>query len=660
LSFLSRQEEEDRLGGSVVSAFQAPWGGVKMRMGSGAALVVASWLVLVSTAQAATRIVPTDFPTIQAAVNASRTGDVVIVTPGTYAERVVIADKRILLRSTNSHNQTTVAATIVEVAGLTGPGLEIKGPAAQSTVVSGLTVRNSASEGIVASVAATIEYCQVRQNQLTGIRAVGGSLTDNVVFGNGGDGIDDTNCEIKDNSVNGNGGCGIKSSQDVVIRANSAVGNASSGILMQGPGSHSALGNNVSGNGDGGIVCEDNGEISGNTISGNTAASSAGLRVTGDGPFDINHNLICSNAATVSGGAMSIGYADAELLNNTIAANTAPVAGGIELTVANGNLPKIRNCIIAFNRVGGGLVGPSGATPLLSYNDVYGNEGGNYVGIADPTGGSGNISVDPLFASLGGGDFRLKSQGGRFNGTAWVLDAVSSPCIDAGDPALAYNLEPTPNGGRINMGYDGNTASTSLSGIVIVPCVINCAPRGSGIPVTANLTVRFNTPMKQASVQNNLYINGIKATAGTFTWVGTKMTYNPSVNFQAGRRYQVKIAKAALSRAGVKMAADKVWNFTTAVAPAAVTVTALPAASGAQLTVSLTAAADVTMSIRNLAGREVATLTPGQLEAGVHSLLWNGKSRTGTIAPAGSYLCRVTAQSKSGVTSNAAGLFTIP
>jgi hypothetical protein len=48
---------------------------------------------------------------------------------------------------------------------------------------------------------------------------------------------------------------------------------------------------------------------------------------------------------------------------------------------------------------------------------------------------------------------------------------VTSPCIDAGDPASACGNEPIPNGGRINMGAYGNTAQASkscVSGTVIL------------------------------------------------------------------------------------------------------------------------------------------------------------------------------------------------
>ena len=92
--------------------------------------------------------------------------------------------------------------------------------------------------------------------------------------------------------------------------------------------------------------------------------------------------------------------------------------------------------------------------PVVTYCDIYGNTGGNYVNWPDQTGKSGNISEDPLFADAAGGDFHQKSKGGRWNPRprpgSWTR--CSSPCIDAGDPTSPFALEPAPNGGRINMG----------------------------------------------------------------------------------------------------------------------------------------------------------------------------------------------------------------
>ena len=45
----------------------------------------------------------------------------------------------------------------------------------------------------------------------------------------------------------------------------------------------------------------------------------------------------------------------------------------------------------------------------------------------------------------------------------WVLDEVTSPCLDAGDPNSPVADEPQPNGGRINMGVYGGTGEASKS-----------------------------------------------------------------------------------------------------------------------------------------------------------------------------------------------------
>ena len=89
-----------------------------------------------------------------------------------------------------------------------------------------------------------------------------------------------------------------------------------------------------------------------------------------------------------------------------------------------------------------------------------------------------------------------------------------------------------------------------------------------------------------------------------------------------------------------------------------VTATAAAIDSGVtQITVNLTSAATVQVSVLNLAGREVAVLPERELSEGLSTLLWSGKSTSGTKAPAGSYLVRVTARSDDGGQSQAlAGL----
>lgn len=78
--------------------------------------------------------------------------------------------------------------------------------------------------------------------------------------------------------------------------------------------------------------------------------------------------------------------------------------------------------------------------------------------------GYGSLA-DPLFADPEGGDYHLRSERGRYwaEHDLWVLDAVTSPCIDNGDPNDDASSERMPNGGRVNMGAYGGTAYASMS-----------------------------------------------------------------------------------------------------------------------------------------------------------------------------------------------------
>ncbi len=69
-------------------------------------------------------------------------------------------------------------------------------------------------------------------------------------------------------------------------------------------------------------------------------------------------------------------------------------------------------------------------------------------------------------------DLHLKSVVGHWTPGGWVSDGAISKCVDAGDPASDYSLEPQPNGGRVNLGAYGNTPEASgtltLSGVIIM------------------------------------------------------------------------------------------------------------------------------------------------------------------------------------------------
>jgi len=73
--------------------------------------------------------------------------------------------------------------------------------------------------------------------------------------------------------------------------------------------------------------------------------------------------------------------------------------------------------------------------------------------------------TDPLFADLANGDYHLLSERGRYwpEHDVWVLDKVTSPCVDGGDPYDNPAKESMPNGGRIDIGAFGGTPFASMS-----------------------------------------------------------------------------------------------------------------------------------------------------------------------------------------------------
>lgn len=114
---------------------------------------------------------------------------------------------------------------------------------------------------------------------------------------------------------------------------------------------------------------------------------------------------------------------------------------------------------------------PFSREPAVTYSNV---EGGYE--------GQGNIDVDPSFVAPGYwdpngtpddpnddvwimGDYHLKSQAGHWDSEteSWVLDEVTSPCIDVGDPNGPLGAEPFPNGGFVNLGAYGGTIEASRS-----------------------------------------------------------------------------------------------------------------------------------------------------------------------------------------------------
>ncbi len=190
---------------------------------------------------------------------------------------------------------------------------------------------------------------------------------------------------------------------------------------------------------------------------------------TGDSSFNnpsINNSVIAANRLHGICCDMS------QVINCTIAANGQR---GIK-----GQWPSVSNSIIYYNSSSTDNVQIESSSATMSYSDIQGGWTGE------------NISQDPCFAQVGfwdvngtpddtaddtwlAGDYHLLSKAGRWLPSHpsetdpnilisdWVMDEVSSLCIDAGDPYVNYGDELWPHGKRINMGAYGGSIQASLS-----------------------------------------------------------------------------------------------------------------------------------------------------------------------------------------------------
>jgi len=272
------------------------------------------------------------------------------------------------------------------------------------------------------------------------------------------------NCVITENTAGSSGGAVVCSYNSLATLTDCIIAQNSSTTLA-----------------GGGLLCWDNSSVTMTncTIAENSAETIGGGLMCGENSSSVTmtHCEIVGNTAGLGGGGLEIWHqASATVINCVIAQNTTAAGGGIICAPYGyaGCSVTVTNSIIWGNDASQGrqIRVNSGGTLDITYSNVAGGQTGVSVeGGSTLNWGEGNIDADPLFADPANDDFHLKSQAGRWdpNSQTWVLDDVTSLCIDAGDPNSSVGDEPEPNGGIINMGaYVGTSqASMSLSDVYI-------------------------------------------------------------------------------------------------------------------------------------------------------------------------------------------------
>lgn len=133
------------------------------------------------------------------------------------------------------------------------------------------------------------------------------------------------------------------------------------------------------------------------TFSGNSAATGAAVASWSSLPV-IRNSTMYDNIASSCGGGVS--FVDSGLttmvVGCTFVGNAAP--DGAAMGALTNSWPTVQNSIMAFGIGGAAVACSGGGGANLHCCDVYGNEGGDWVGcIAGQYGMNGNMGLDPLF-----------------------------------------------------------------------------------------------------------------------------------------------------------------------------------------------------------------------------------------------------------------------
>jgi parallel beta-helix repeat protein len=415
---------------------------------------------LSTSARGAEMIVPSQYPTIQSAIDAAVNGDTVIVAPGTYTgpgnRDIDFLGKAIAVRSIDPNDPNIVAATIIDCNGTEAEphqGFYFHNCEGSNSVLDGFTITNGyvmafppggtdAGGGIACSGSSpTINNCRI---------------TDNYAHGYGGGGIycyesnpTITNCNISGN-LSGGGGILCRDSSPIITNC-AITDNTDTGVCCSNSSptiANCTITNNSSSRGSGGIYCYHGSPVIANCdITDNAAGIGGGIYCDESSPTITDCNITGNSAR--EGGGICCEASNPTITNCTIIGNSAYDDGGGIYCYESST--TITSCIItgnSANRHGGGI-GCDGDLTIIN-STISGNSaegrytagGGIYCG-GDLT--IINSIISGNSAGNGGGAYcdgdltitnsTVKNNSGRVAGGIFCGDSTITNCTITGNTA---------------------------------------------------------------------------------------------------------------------------------------------------------------------------------------------------------------------------------
>jgi hypothetical protein len=368
--------------------------------------------------------VPADFPTIQAALTAAVSGDVVEVACGTYHEHdLVLVPGVTLLSETGQASCVTIDAD--------GLGRVLSCQGAGQSVIEGLTLTGAliadSGGGVFADqVSLTIRNCRFSGNHLEGPEDFDGrgaglyasSVTLSLI-----DCAFDSNSSHPGSFIGNAMGGGLYAiSSSVAVERCSFTNNVASPHAKIGTGFGGGLAVESCTLTITDSIFESNSTIAHSLSSGGAIAATASSTVFSrcsfrdnacryggggavylpSGDHEISWCTFVSNQAQAGAGSAIFAATTVELSQCTFAKNFFSES---QIRAHAGASMTIDHCIVAF---GPNASVSAGGTVSISCTDIFGNGMDWGPSIADQAGINGNFSADPLFCSLEANDFHLQ------------------------------------------------------------------------------------------------------------------------------------------------------------------------------------------------------------------------------------------------------------